>query len=225
MFEMPIDYPCAVADESRKGCDAALEWVKSHQGDDKSITLWVPKKKMVNNNHFLQEVRSTQDVQVFSGYEDDFFEANGPVLAMYPRVDDLGKVIGALRITALCLVRSPRELDTFVAEAGAEVLSDLSVNEGTVKLMDDCEPPLSPEVVAVLEQLTLGLNHNNLLKLNAEKTRVVSALLKLYDDGYVLPSSRMTQWAAAHGWFGDAPKVLGDFARRISNGERPRTYL
>ena len=64
MFEMPIDYPCAVADESRKGCDAALEWVKSHQGDDESIALWVPKKKMLNNNHFLQEVRSTQDVQV-----------------------------------------------------------------------------------------------------------------------------------------------------------------
>lgn len=223
MFASPIDYPCAVSDQSDEGQDAALRWVLDHLEDDQVLTVWVVQKSVLSSNDFVRNLASHCNVEVAVGRGSGHFAANGPVLAMYADADDLGKITSARGITALCVVQWSDRLRTWIAETGAAVLHELDLDEADREFLGVADAvELPPAVVEALKSVTRVVNHNNTISAGYEKDIVVRALLRLHDQGVELPSQEMKEWAAAHGWRGDNPKRLAEFAERINKGARPR---
>lgn len=182
------------------------------------------RKSVLRANDIVRDLISSRRVQVAVGRGGGYFAANGPVLALYADADDLGNIIRASGITALCVVQWGERLGTWVKEVGAIVLHELDLDEGDRELWGiTATVELQPEVVEALESMTRSINHNNTISAGYEKDIVVRSLLRLHDAGLVLPAQEMQEWAAAHGWTGQNPKRLADYVNRISKGSRPRT--
>lgn len=223
MFVTPISYPCAVSDQSDEGLETALRWVVDHMEEGQHLTVWVSQKSVLTANSFVRDLTSEPGVQVAVGRGGGYFHANGPVLALYAHADDLGKITSSRGITALCVVQWADRLQTWVRETGASVLHELDLDPADRELFGIKEAvDLPPQVVEELEALTRVINHNNTIRAGFEKTVVVRGLLRLHDTGVPLPAQEMKEWAAAHGWRGENPAHLADYATRISQGTRPR---
>ena len=218
MFETQKNYPCAVADQDGTGERIALEWCCRHMGHGQSLTLWVTQKNILRNNGFLSRLSVAPRVKVETGRGINFFAANGPVLAMYPRIEDLGTIMSASGITALCVIRWNDGLSTWIQETKAEILHDAGWD-----LVDSNEAALTPDVLETLRSITLVLNHNNTITEGYEKKIVVTRLLRLHDNGVALPKKEMMEWASANGWRGKNVEELGNYVDKINNGVRPRT--
>ncbi|WP_216389246.1 hypothetical protein [Arcanobacterium phocae] len=222
MFERPIDYPCAVADQTPEGCAVALKWTVGHLNAGEKLTVWVPQKRTLNANDFLIRLAKRRDIDIVTPRE-GFYGANGPVLAMYPSSTELGEITSANGITALAIVRWADNFDTWIEEVGAEVVHTFVPDASKINFLPEVEPPLVPEVIEGLQRITQSINHNNSIAgTGYEKDVTVRELLRLHDAGYVLPPKRMAQWASAHGWLHENPKELANWVKKISSGSRPR---
>ena len=54
MFARTIDYPCAIADFTDEGAEAALQWALDHKGDGEELTLWAMAQGTLQANDFLR---------------------------------------------------------------------------------------------------------------------------------------------------------------------------
>ena len=225
MFAGTIDYPCAIADQTEEGAKAALHWARQHVGAGQVLTLWVAQRGILNNNEFLQEQSKRDGVDLMIAVGKDVHRVNGAVLAMYPLADELAYPAGAEGVMALAVVRWSDPLDTWAAEVGAEVIGSMGDDDEDDSVdwsVIEPEPPLVPEVIAELERITVLINRNNTISAGYEKSQVVRPLLRLHDEGIILPPKKMAEWAVAHGWRRGNPKELIDLAKKINNGVRPR---
>lgn len=224
MFERPIDYPCAIADQTKEGVKAALRWALQHVGAGQVLTLWVMQKGILNKNKFLPDLLKDADVDLAIAVGKDVYRVNGPVLAMYPLADELAYPAGAEGVMALAVVRWSDPLDTWAAEVKAEVIHSIdSSGSDTFELSGITpEPALVPEVIAGLKQITILINHNNTIAAGYERDQVVKVLRQLKMDGYDLPAKRMAEWAVANGWRHGNPKELIKLVRKANDGVRLR---
>ena len=223
MFERKPDYPCAVSDFSEEGCNAALQWCAKYLQSGQYLTLWTPEKRTLRNNTFLKSLSQKNRVKSTT-LREYAYQANGPVLAMYPNPEDLGYVVNGSGITALVIVTWSFPLDTWAQETNAEILVPPSFNnESRADHHLPVEEPMRAEIIEGLVKITTLINHNNTIAARGyEKSRVIDVLLPLHDSGVYLPPQQMMEWAAAHGWWGDNVKELGRYATDINNGKRPR---
>lgn len=223
MFEKPIDYPCAIADQTEEGARAALRWARRHVREGQRLTLWVPQKRTLNNNEFLRDLAKREGRDLTIAVGKDVYRVNGPVLAMYADPDDLAYPAAAHGVTALVVVQCSSPLDTWAKEVNAEVVHTFKpVVERAPLTGSGPEPELIPAVVHALEGITQMINHNNTISAGRDKRDVIRPLLRLHDDGVPLPPKRMAEWAVAHGWRSDNPKELMGWVRKINSGVRPR---
>ncbi|NEG54809.1 hypothetical protein [Bifidobacterium platyrrhinorum] len=218
MFENRNNFPCAVVDQDDVGERLALEWCNKYLKSGQHLTLWVAQKNILGNNKFLIRLSQHPQVDVVVARGSGYFASYGPVLAMYPRVGELGTIMATSGMTALCVVRWENSLSTWIKETGAEVL-----HEAGWKFPVEDNSELNPEILEELKNITLVINHNNTIAAGFEKKIVVTRLLRLHDDGVVLPRGVMMEWAAAHGWRGKNVDTLGEYVDKINAGVRPRT--
>lgn len=224
MFERKIDYPCAIADQTDEGMVAALNWLLDQKKQDEELTLWVPLKSTLRNNDFLINLARDEGKRLRIVAKDKVRRANGPVLAMYPIVENLAYVTAATGITALAVVQWSDQLETWAKEVNAEVLHQLELDHDLPDYSEGPEPELVATVVEGLERITQAINHNNTIAaMGYEKDVTVRTLLELHDKGFYLPPKRMAEWAIAHGWQYDNPKELIKWVKKINSGSRPRT--
>lgn len=224
MCARTIDYPCAIADFTDEGAEAALQWALDHKGDGEELTLWAMAKGTLQANDILRGFSRHKGNGPNVAVGKHVYRVKGPVLAMYPDAENLAYPAGAVGLTALAVVASSYELDTWAAEVKAEVIHSIdSSGSDTFELSGITpEPVLVPEVIAGLKQITILINHNNTIAAGYERDQVVKVLRQLKRDGYDLPAKRMAEWAVAHGWRRGNPKELIDLAKKINNGVRPR---
>ena len=152
MFNPVIDYPCAVADQSPEGCHKALRWCLDYVNSDQPLTLWVPQKSTLNGNEFFKQLSLQNGVNTIFGRNSYIFNANGPVLAAYPRVEDLGTIVGSRGITALCVVQWVDSLKIWIQETKAEVLTEERADNDSSR--DEEESLLAPELDKLLNTWT-----------------------------------------------------------------------
>lgn len=223
MFENKISYPCAIADDTDEGYNAALRWLIDHMEDSEKITLWVPLEQTLRKNKFLITLSNDRRIRIRIREPLRYVRSSlGPVLAMYVSPDRLAYVANANGIKALAVVRGSYELETWTRETHSEKLGG-----GPVAMRSEeggsAEGELSHEIVEVLERLTRGLNQNNVLTCyGEEKSLAVFRLLQLHDKGVFFPVQQMMEWCAAHGWGPKRPAELGELVERINRGIRPR---
>ena len=215
-----IDYPCAIAVFTDEGVAAALQWARQHVGVGQILTVWVMQRGILNDNRFLRDLLKDEGIAVGK----DVYRVNGPVLAMYADAENLAYPAGAVGLTALAVVASPHELDTWAEEVKAEVIHSIDSNgSDTFELSGITpEPALVPEVIAGLKQITTLINHNNTIAAGYERDQVVKVLRQLKRDGYDLPAKRMAEWAVANGWRHGNPKDLIKLVRKANDGVRLR---
>lgn len=221
MFERKLDYPCAIADQTDEGMAAALDWLLNQQKEDEELTLWVPLKSILRNNEFLIKLARYKDLRIVA--KDEVHRANGPVLAMYPDVENLAYITAAVGVSALAVVQWTDQFETWAKEVNAEVLHKLDLEDDLSDYGEGLEPELVVEVIEGLERITRTINHNNTIAGGHEKDATVRILLELHDQGFALPPKRMAEWAIAHGWQHDNPKELINWVKKINSGSRPRT--
>lgn len=224
MFERAIDYPCAIADQTDEGMATALSWLLEQKKHDEELTLWVPLKATLRNNDFLIDLARYEGRGLRIIAKDEVHHANGPVLAMYPDVENLAYVTAAAGISALAVVQWVDQLETWIQEVNAEVLHQLELDDDLPDYGEGPEPELVAAVVEGLDRITRAINHNNTIAGSGyEKDVTVRTLLQLHDRGFQLPAKRMAEWAVAHGWQHDNPKELINWVKKINSGTRPRT--
>ena len=175
-------------------------------------------------NDFLRELSRYKGNGLNIAVGKYIHRVKGPVLAMYPLVDELAYPAGAEGVTALAVVRWSDPLDTWAAEVKAEVIHSIDDNgSDTFELSGITpEPALVPEVIAGLKQMTILINHNNTIAAGYERDQVVKVLRQLKRDGYDLPAKRMAEWAVANGWTHGNPKELIKLVRKANDGVRLR---
>ena len=82
MFAGTIDYPCAIADHTEEGVNAALSWARQHVGAGQVLTLWVMQRGILNNNEFLRDLSKEEGADLEIAVGKDVYRVNGPVLAL-----------------------------------------------------------------------------------------------------------------------------------------------
>lgn len=180
----------------------------------------MPQKSTLSGDEFFKQLSSQIGVNTISGRNSYIFNADGPVLAAYPRVEDLGTIVGSRGITALCVVRRVDSLKIWIQETKAEVLTEERADNDSSR--DEEESLLAPEIRQALEYMGMMVNCNNAISGGYEKKIVIRQLLKLHDEGIYLPGNEMAEWVASRGWKGENCSKLREFAAKINNGIRPR---
>lgn len=223
MFARMIDYPCAIADHTEEGAKVALRWARQHVHAGQMLTLWVMQRGILNRTEFLQDLSKHEGVDLEIAVGKDVHRVNGPVLAMYPDAENLAYPAGARGVTALAVVQWSSPLETWAREVNAEVVHTFEpvVDPGSLPGLEP-EAELTPTIVDALERITQMINHNNTIAAGRDKRDVVRPLLRLHDEGIILPPKKMAEWAVAHGWRRGNPKELIDLAKKINKGVRPR---
>lgn len=220
MFESGTSYPCAIADGTDEGLQGGFDWCAEHMDEGHKLTLYVAVKSSSSNSPLVNEwLRRYSDVELTTarGFP---MVSRGPVLALWPSAQGLGKLLdrrGAL--TALCVASwNHTEVGPWVAAARPEILDSAQVEWGSAPQMQ-MHPDVEEEMLAV----TRLINHNNTISGGFEKSVVVKALLRLHDAGHSLDGPQLQGWALARGWGGDNPAELASYATEINAGKRPRT--
>jgi hypothetical protein len=217
VFDRKTDYPCAVTSSDDAGLVEGIRWCLARKADGESLTLWVPLKASLSHNDRLASLSKQPSVHTITGRGMQFVRG-GPVLVAWPRMDDLGEIQrSAARITALCVVSwNDDEIRPWVRAVKPQILGDGTAWE------NDEEADLDRVVLEAMKSMTGMVNHNNTISAGYEKDVVVSMLLALRDQGYVLDGAAIQGWALANGWSGQNPQRLADYVRDINNGKRPR---
>jgi len=220
MFETSTPYPRAIADGTDEGLQEGFEWCAEHMGEGDKLTLYVAVKSSLSNNQLLADwLHRYSDVEVATarGFP---MVSRGPVLALWPSAQGLGKLLdrrGAL--TALCVASwNHDEVGPWVASARPEILDSARDEWGSTPQVE-----LHPDVEEEMISMTRLINHNNTISAGFEKSVVVKALLRLHDAGLHLDGAQLQGWALAHGWGVNNPARLASYATEINAGRRPRT--
>ena len=218
MFATTNDYPCAVTDGDDHGLAVGLQWCVDHMEEGDTLTLFVPLKSSLRDSDLLRQWASYRDVDVVTSRGTSFIHSSGPILAVWPDMDDLGKITrSGNRVRALCVAAWVEEwIRPWVSATQAEVLGDAEA------WRDVAPPRLAPVVLEAMKGLTRTINHNNTISAGFEKDQVVSVLLALCHAGYDLDGEAMQGWALANGWTGGNPQRLAKYVTDINNGKRPR---
>jgi hypothetical protein len=224
VFDRKTDYPCAVTSHADAGLAEGIRWCINHKVDNEPLTLWVPLKSSLRHNDRIANLSRQPWVETITGRGMSFVRG-GPVLATWPRMDDIGEIQrSAARITALCVVAwNDDEIRPWVRAVKPAILGNGSAWEQDLYPEHD----LDPVAVEALKTMTMMINHNNTISAGYEKDIVVSTLLALRSHGYRLDSDLAQGWALANGWSGKNPQRLADYIRDINNGKTPsaRTIL
>lgn len=224
MYRNKLNYPCAIADQTPEGMEAALDWLLDRSKKDEELTLWVPQRSTLGNNAFLRDLAKCEGRGLRIVARGEIGIAHGPVLAMYPSVEQLALVTAATGITALAVVQWADQLETWSEEVEAEVVYQSESSDVLSAYTHRSERKLAPEVIEGLRYITGIINHNNTIAGSGyNKDRTVETLLQLHDSGIQLPPKKMAQWVIAHGWRGNNPKELIQLINDINSGKRPRT--
>ena len=219
MFDDPITCPCAVADGAcgdREGDKAALTWCVEKMTVGEKLTVWVPQKNTLHNNSFLEMLSRDRQVVLETGRGGGSYRAQGPVLAFYPDAAELADICATRGMTALAVLTWSAPLLTWAEEVNAETVGPWTEERPSAPVMD-------ADVVAELELISQRINHSNSIGGGGyDKRDVVQPLMKLHEAGHRFDPQAMTEWAVAHGWRGDNPKYLGQYAEKINRGSRLR---
>lgn len=220
MFETELSCPIAIADEYGPDCKGekiATQWAVNKLQEGERLTIWVPLKGTVHNNEFLRKLSNAGGVDVVSGRGSSFFRASGPVVGFYVHRADLSQFNDAHGMTALAVVTSMHSLNVWAEEINAEVL--YRADEAEYK---EAVSPMSDVARKELERVTRLINTNNHLSTHFEKKYTVEALKKLRASGDLPEPGSAVEWAAAHGWRHDNPKILGEWVEKIAQGRNLR---
>ncbi|WP_417373696.1 hypothetical protein [Glutamicibacter protophormiae] len=218
MFERDTSYPTAVASNDDEGVDAAIEWCLKQMKTGDTFTVWTSLKSNLKNCTSLERlVQRYDDVVHITGRGGEIPRAPGPVLMVWPDIDEIGQLVRfARQIRALCIITWNADgIRPWVTAMKPEVLGDGSDWE---KLSTD----LDPVVIEALRSLTLTINHNNTISAGYEKDQVVSVLLALKEAHVSMDADAMQGWVLAHGWSGKNPERLARYVQDINDGKRPR---
>lgn len=221
MFETKIDCPVAITDEhggsENKGEALATAWALQHAKEGDRVTMWVPLKSTINNNQFLPALAADPRVSVVTSREANSFQASGPVVAFYVHREDLSQFNNVQGMTALSVVTSMHTLNVWGEELGAEVLFRTKNPE-----FPSSVAPISDVAREELKRGTETINTNNNLSYGYEKKQTVEALMRLRDQDELPEPGAAIEWAAAHGWRNDNPKILGEWVEKIAAGRTLR---
>lgn len=220
MFEPSMTYPCAIADGTDEGLQEGFDWCAERMGEGDKLTLYVAVKSSLSNSPLLNEwLRRYSDVELATARGFPMI-SRGPVLALWPSAQGLGKLLASRgALTALCVASwNHDEVGAWAASARPEILDSAQEEWGSTP-----EMRLHPDVEEAMLSVTRLINHNNTISGGFEKSIVVKALLRLRDAGHRLDGAQLQGWALAHGWGGDNPAKLASYATEIDAGKRPRT--
>ena len=219
MFDRIADYPCAIVDGTDEGLTEGFDWCTQLMDDGDTLTLLVAQKSVLTHsrlpNRWLSEY-SDVAVETARG----FVSVNrGPVLALWPSAQSLGKLLDSVpSVTALCVASwNQLEIGPWVSAAQPELLS----TAGDWAIMPIVE--LHLDIESEMVSITRIINHNNTISAGFEKDIVVKALLRLHDAGHRFDGRQLEGWALANGWSGKNPAKLAKYADEINGGKRPRT--
>ena len=216
MNSAPIGYPTAVASDDSEGIAQAIAWCLDRLGEGEKLSVWTSDKRSLRNFEPLDDlVARYSDVEHVTARTFHRVRPAGPVLMVWPDMDDIGKLLrfGSSRIRGLCVVAfTADEVHPWVAQAHPDILGDGTCWEGLA-------PQLDPVVIQALKFLTRVVNFNNSIAGGAEKDRVVGALVELHRAGIPMEAWAMQGWALAHGWADDAPARLGEYVEAIQAGK------
>lgn len=219
MFERAAKYPCAIADGTDEGLEEGFDWCTERMGQGDTLTIFVAQKSSLGHSRLpSQWLNQYGDVEVETA-RGFVMVQRGPVLALWPSAQGLGKLLDNVpSVTALCVASwNQDEVGPWVAAARPELLSTAGDWKGD-EIVD-----LHPDVETELMSATRIINHNNTISAGFEKDVVVKALLRLHDTGHRFDSRQLEGWALANGWSGKNPAKLAKYADEINAGKRPRT--
>lgn len=220
MFDDQANYPTAVASYDDEGVAAAIRWCASHMEQGDTLTVWTKLKSNLRNCGELQRlVNRNSNVAHVTGRGGSYVHGTGPVLMVWPDMDDIGELVrfSSHMIRGLCVVTwNADRIRPWVTQTGPDILGDGSDWE-------DLTPELDPLVVEALKSLTLTVNHNNTISAGFEKDQVVGVLLALHDAHIPMDGAAIQGWALANGWSGKNPERLAKYVSDINAGKRPRS--
>ena len=214
---MTSSYPAALTmPADPKATERGIAWTLSHVKPGEDILVWVTQKQNIQDDSSVAAFTKRPGVKVetprarFSGW------AGGPVLACWPRAEDLAQLRQRNGITALCVLGwNDKDVSWWIAHAEPEFLSPgLEVPPSP--------PSLDPVVLEALLALTGSVNHANGLAGMYDHRDAVLTLNTLRAGGYSLDGERMFEWAVGHDWPVSGAKRLRELADKIQNGVRPR---
>lgn len=218
MFDRAGEYPCAIVDGTDDGLEEGFDWCAERMEVEDTLTLFVAQKSVLSHsqlpNRWLSEYRNVEVVTA-RGFA---LVQRGPVLAMWPSAQGLGKLLDNVpSVRALCVASwNQDEIGPWVVAARPELLSSAGDWTATTDL------ELHPDVKSQMTSITRIINHNNTISAGFEKGVVVKALLCLHDAGHRLDGRQLEGWALANGWPGKNPAKLAKYAEEVNDGKRPR---
>lgn len=219
MFDRAVDYPCAIADGTDEGLQEGFDWCAERMKGGEALTLFAAQKSVLSHsrlpNRWFSQHRDVA-IETARGF---VHVPRGPVLAMWPSAQALGKLLdNGSSVTALCVASwNQDEIGPWVAAARPELLGT------ALEWADIPVARLHPDVESEMNSVTRIINHNNTISAGFEKSVVVKALLRLHDAGHRLDGRQFEGWALANGWSGKNPARLAKYAEEINGGKRPRT--
>lgn len=219
MIKSNIDIPKAVTSDDAQGIAAGVEWCLQHMRDDLVLTIWTPSPAdLADYPALVGLVKRHKDVVHAVGRGSGSPIRTGPVLAVRPSIEHLGKLMrSSERFRSLCVVAwNVDQIRPWVTFAKPDILGDTS-------LWETLTPELDPVVIAALEDITVRVNLANPVSASGyDKDDTVEPLLALHRAGYELPPDAIHGWALDNGWYGENPATLAKYARDISAGKRVR---
>ena len=219
MFDKSTSYPCAIADGTDEGLEEGFSWCAERLADGDKLTLYVAQLSVLTHSSLPGRWTSRYsdvEVETARGY---VRVSRGPVLALWPSAQGLGKLLDSRpSLSAVCVASWDQvELGPWVAAAQPDLLP-------SARDWQSIGPAeLHPDVEAEMVSVTGLVNHNNTISAGFEKDVVVRALLRLHDAGHRLNGRELEGWALAHGWSGKNPSRLANYAYDIDRGKRSRT--
>ena len=152
MFESSASYPVAIADGTDEGLQQGFDWCAEHMDEGHKLTLYVAAKSSSSNSPLVNEwLRRYSDVELATARGVPMV-SRGPVLALWPSAQGLGKLLdrrGAL--TALCVASwNHTEVGPWVAAARPEILDSAQEEWGSTPHMQ-LHPDVEEEMLAVTQ--------------------------------------------------------------------------
>lgn len=219
MFDRNAEFPCAIADGTDEGLEEGFDWCAERMEDGDKLTLFIAQKSVLSNSRLPDQWLSRfRDVE-FETARGSVHVQRGPVLALWPSAQGLGKLLNnGPSVTALCVASwNQGEIGPWAAAARPEILGTVGDWAGAPVV------ELHPDVESEMISMTRIINHNNTISAGFEKDVVVKALLRLHDAGHRLDGRQLEGWALANGWSGKNPARLANYAEGINGGKRPRS--
>lgn len=226
MFANMISCPIAVTHtpSDPEDCyDKAVKWAFDRMEEGQSLTVWTVQKNTVYGNSYLEDLLGYRGVRHITERGSFGVTADGPVVAFYPRRDEIAAFNTARGMTALSVVTWTHPLNVWAAEVGAEILvEDDPSREIDWDMPSEYAELIVPEAREELESLTRRINISNTISAGFEKRDAVRALRSMRQRGILPDPKAAVEWTAAHGWERDNPKKFGEMVEKVAAGRNLR---